>query len=417
MVGSHALVVGEGRWPFRSSGRQWQRLAAGWIVAALVGGGAVAIGVESPASGTSGAAGEDGSGVGAVELPPLPEEARLVLDEDWSDGIEAERWYVFRRHWGAGNHGVVEDNVWVETEPDGEGGERQVLVCRAHGDEYEGEVRGLWNRPDRVGGVIASREFFASGRYEVEMRIGHAGRFAGGPPDPARPAGMVPAIWTYAGRTVRVPADEADRYHDDQPLYQPYLQEWGPGNGFYWSELDFPEFGKQGDYRRGLYNTFTNKRHESLELEVPVEFGGEFHTYVSEWRTDLVELEGVTDGQVMEHEGWWWIRDLEVPFESYLGNPLQRLGADRYAVHTGTVVRHWIDGQYVGENRRFVPSMAAQLTLGVWLPDWAGPAPWRESRVSFGRIRVWQYDDPGDVRGILTEDAEVNIGPDGEPIR
>lgn len=364
------------------------------------------------------AGGDDTTTSGAAGVPPLPEEARLVLEEDWADGgINDERWYVFRRHWGAGNHGVVADNVWVESEPDGEGGERHVLVCRAHGDQYEGEVRGLWNRPDRVGGVIASREFFASGRFEVEMRIGHAERFEGGPPDPARPAGMVPAIWTYAGRTVRVPEEEADRYHDDQPLYQPYLQEWGPGNGFYWSELDFPEFGKQGDYRHGLYNTFLNKRHESLELEVPVEFGGGFHTYVSEWRTGLVELEGVTDAQVIEHEGFWWVRDLEVPFESYLGNPLKRLGEDRYAVHAGTVVRHWIDGRFVGENRRFVPSMAAQLTLGVWLPDWAGPAPWRESRVSFGRIRVWQYDDLGDVRGILFEDAEVNIGPDGEPLR
>ena len=47
--------------------------------------------------------------------------------------------------------------------------------------------------------------------------------------------------------------------------------------------------------------------------------------------------------------------------------------------------------------------MAAQLNLGVWLPEWAGPAPWKTARVSFASIKIWNYDDPGDVRGVLTD--------------
>ena len=106
-----------------------------------------------------------------------------------------------------------------------------------------------------------------------------------------------------------------------------------------------------------------------------------------------------------------------VDFGLYLGNPLKRLGRDRYAVCRGLTARHWIDGRFIGENRTFVPSMSGQLNLGVWLPKWAGPAPWKTAAVYFSRIRVWQYGDSGDVLGILTEDITDNFGKNGQPLR
>ena len=69
------------------------------------------------------------------------------------------------------------------------------------------------------------------------------------------------------------------------------------------------------------------------------------------------------------------------------------------------------------ENKTFVPVMGGQLNLGVWLPKWAGPAPWKTAAVYFARVRVWQYGDPGDVLGILTEDITDNFGKDGQPLR
>jgi hypothetical protein len=203
---------------------------------------------------------------------------------------------------------------------------------------------------------------------------------------------------------------------EDNPLYQPYLQEWGPGNAFYWSEIDFPELGKQGDFDHGLYNTFLNKKHDSRTFAVKVA-DGKFHTYTTEWRTHLVVLEDLKDSQTLEHAGFWWVRDLQYPWDRYWGNPLKKLGPDRYAVHHGRIARHWVDGKFVGENTVFVPSIAAQLSLGVWLPDWAGPAPWTKSRVSFGTVRIWQYRDEGDVRGLLTNDQPDNIAADGDLIR
>lgn len=53
--------------------------------------------------------------------------------------------------------------------------------------------------------------------------------------------------------------------------------------------------------------------------------------------------------------------------------------------------------------------MAAQLNIGVWFPQWAGKAPWSESSISIASVKVWQFDDAGDVRGILVDDISSNI--------
>ena len=348
-----------------------------------------------------------------AELPPLKEGAVLALDETWSSGIDPSKWYVMRRHWGNGHHGVVPENVHVELESIADGGKQPVLICEAHGEKYDGPVKGLWNRGDRVGGVIASKAFFASGRFEVSMRVGGAVKAEDGPEDPTHPIGSIPAIWVFAGWNTRVKPELSDGYVEENPLYQPYLQEYGRGNAYYWSELDFCELGKKGDFSHGLYNTFLHKKTDSQVLPVQVA-DGQFHTYTTEWRTTLVELKDLHDDQVIEHEGRWWVRDLKVPFSSYWGNSLKKIGPNRYAVHQGQIARHWIDGKFIGENTKFVPCIAAQLSLGVWLPDWAGPAPWKVSRVSFGRVRIWQYGDEGDVKGLLTNDQPDNIGKDGD---
>lgn len=67
----------------------------------------------------------------------------------------------------------------------------------------------------------------------------------------------------------------------------------------------------------------------------------------------------------------------------------------------------------VGENRPYVPAMAAQLNLGVWLPQWAGPALWETAEGWFAAVRVWQYGDPADVRGVLIDDIDDNFTASG----
>lgn len=346
---------------------------------------------------------------------PMPSSAKLVLDEDWSSGkVDPQRWYMPRKKWGQGNNGVTPANVRIGQDIVA-GKRRPVLVCQANGDLYTGPVVGHGGQVTRVGGIVVSRQFFASGRFEVVMKIGGAEPGKGGPADPRRPAGAVPAVWTYGYRYVSVPGGDMTRFHESEPLYNPHMRQYGSAVNEYWTEIDFPEFGKGGIFEKALYNTFLQNKHQSRTFDVTPMVDGKYHTLTTEWRTTLAPIKGVTDAQVVEKLGYHWVRDLSVPYGQYLGNPLKRLGKDRYAVYAGLRADHYIDGRKVGENPTFVPSMAGQLNLGVWLPEWAGAAPWETATVSFASVKVWQYGDEGDVRGVVTDNIGDNFAADGTP--
>lgn len=340
-------------------------------------------------------------------MPPMPAATKLALEEDWSTGkIDPTRWYVPRKRWGQGNQGVSPENVRIELDRVA-GKMKHVLVCQANGDLYDGPVIGYDGKRTRVGGIIVSKGFFASGRYQVVMKIGSANQQAGGPNDPTRPQGAVPAVWTYGYRYVSV-RSEPDLFHRESPLYNPLMKMDGHANE-YWSELDFPEFGKGGDFDHALYNTFLQQKHQPRSFDVKPMIDGQYHTLTTDWHTQLVPIRGVTDAQVVEKDGLYWVQDRNVPFNNYFGCPLKRLATNQYAVYLGDHADHYLDGKKVAMNPTFVPSMAAQLTMGVWLPGWGGPAPWKQSSVSFASIRIWQFNDPGDVRGVLVDDITNNF--------
>lgn len=87
---------------------------------------------------------------------PQPE-----LFDDFTNGIDPNRWLIADKAWGGDNGGVVPANVEVL---DG------FVRLRAHGDEYGGDVVGHGGRTTRVGATIATRDYYASGRYEVRAR-------------------------------------------------------------------------------------------------------------------------------------------------------------------------------------------------------------------------------------------------------
>lgn len=243
--------------------------------------------------------------------------AELVFEEDWSSGvIDPDKWYRLHRRWGQGNHGVVTQNVYLAQDRV-EGVQRNVLICRGHGDQYDGPVVGWNGHPSRVGGVIVTKPFFASGKYEVVMKIGSTERSPDGPQNPVRPVGMVPAIWTYAYRWVGAKGADPKVFHRSNPLYNPYLK------NEYWSEIDFPEFGKNQELETGLYNAFLNKTHQSRTFSTEAAIAGRYHTFTTIWRTHLVPMPDVSDDQVVESEGYWWVQDKAVPFSTYRGSPLE----------------------------------------------------------------------------------------------
>lgn len=350
-------------------------------------------------------------------LPALPESAKLIIEETWDEGkLDSLLWYSPRTKWGGGNHGVSPDNVRFERDAVF-GKKKNVLVCQAHGDLYDGEVVGYGGNKTRVGSVIISKEFFASGRFEVVMKIGGKVRASQGPEDPMRPSGAIPAVWTYAYRFVKVDEALMDQFVPDVPLYNPFQKAYDGGFNEYWSELDFPEFGKEGQFDTALYNTFLNQKHDSKTYDVRPMIDGDYHVLTTEWRTELRLMKEIKDAHVRESEGVYWIQDSSIPFETYWGSPLKKLGPDSYALYTGQRADHYLDGKKVAENRTYVPCMAAQLTLGVWLPHWAGPARWKSATVSFASVHVWQFYDEGDVRGILKSDIQDSYRKDGTPLK
>lgn len=349
------------------------------------------------------------------DLSPLPSGARLALEEDWSSGeLDDKKWYVYRKRWGNGNHGVVPENVAIgKDQVDGQ--LKNVLVCTAHGDKYDGDVIGWWGNKTRVGGVIVSQKHFASGRFEVVMKIGSQEKHAGGPADPMRPKGCIPALWTYSYRWVEADKKRQGEFQAEVPMYNPHMPAYGLAASEYWSELDFPEFGKAGDFEKSMYNTFLQNRHDNRFFETPQAIDGEYHTFVTEWRTHLRPMPEIRDDQVVESEGFYWIQDKSIPFENYLGNPLKKLGENKYALYDGKIATHYIDGQKVAENDKWVPAMSAQLTMGIWLPDWAGPADWKTASMKIASVKVWQYGDEGDVFGVMKGRTPDSFTKDGKP--
>jgi hypothetical protein len=79
------------------------QLLAGRPILSLLGAGLLLAAIDSSRA----AEAEDG-------VPPLPAQTRLAFVEDWSSGrIDPDRWYVLRKKWGDGNHGVVPENVRI----------------------------------------------------------------------------------------------------------------------------------------------------------------------------------------------------------------------------------------------------------------------------------------------------------------
>ncbi len=354
----------------------------------------------------------------AQAIPKLPESAKLSLSEDWASGeIDPQKWYPLRKKWGSGNQGVVPENLFIATDTVA-GKSQNVLVCRGHGDLYEGPIKGWQGKLDRVGGTLVTKQFFASGRYEVVLKIGSQEKSKNGPERPTHPIGVIPAIWTYSYRWVNLGDGDPEEFSRENPLYNPLMKRQGKkrNTNYYTSEIDFPEFGKKQDLEKGLYNTFLNHKGESLTFPTKSVIDGDYHTITTIWRTALKPFENITDSQVAEFGGFYWVQDKSIPFERYLGNPLKRLGKDKYALYSGTEASHYIDGKHIGTNKKYVPVLAAQLNIGVWFPEWAGAAPWKESSMSIASVKIWEYSDPGDVHGILTEDINDNMDMEGRSV-
>jgi len=107
--------------------------------------------------------------------------------DDFSDGIDENKWLIAEKSWGGGangfiNGGVVAENVVANVTAG-------TVTFNAHGNYYNGDVMGINKDMSRqttgvrTGGAMATRQYFGAGSYEVRMKV--AGKL-----------GVCSAIWT-----------------------------------------------------------------------------------------------------------------------------------------------------------------------------------------------------------------------------
>ncbi|MCM8525287.1 MAG: hypothetical protein NE327_02145 [Lentisphaeraceae bacterium] len=324
-----------------------------------------------------------------------------VFLEEWENGkFDSNKWYFPRKKWGNGNNGVIPENLEF-SEDIVFGKKKTVLNFYGNGDEYKGSLVGFEGHKNRVGSMIVSKRFFASGIYETVFKIGES--------DKGAPKGMVPAIWTYAYRFVKHREGMYKKFDPENPSYHPILDRHKWGGSEYWSEIDFPEFGKDQKLGEALFNTFLNVNFHSQTIKTPSVLDGKYHTLKMTWTTKLTPVPEAKDSLVIEENGYCWVQSEEIPFEKYRGNPLKKLGKDKYVAYQGKEIIYELDGEVIGKSTSFVPAMAAQFTLGVWFPDWGGKAPWSRAKMSIASVKITPLKNEGDCFGFLNQDLKDNF--------
>ena len=200
----------------------------------------------------------------AAPFPAAAEDkASDVFYEDFSgESLDTDKWLIAEKNWGGTvtengvtvdyNGGVIADNVSLS------GGN---LVLTGYGNNYEGELRGInrdkSRRADgkRCGGAIATRDYFASGSYEIRARI-------------APELGCCSAMWTfeyeedYSGGDLKIVNHEID--------------------------IEFPGRDASGGFslNHALCTTWvTEEDYKTMSVDCGGQADGEFHTYRFDWHT------------------------------------------------------------------------------------------------------------------------------------
>ena len=283
-----------------------------------------------------------------IDTPnPIPTPTTEVLFDDFSGPLDPERWLIVDKAWGGDNGGLVPENVELS---DGK------LLLRANGDDYTGDVVGHGDRSTRVGAGIATRDYYASGRYEVRARVPQV-------------LGAASAFWTF------------------------HYIEYGPNDEGFWeepskirnSEIDweFPtalQTGSDDDpisYDFARVNSWGGKlggegAHHPGRVEIIND--GEYHTYTIDW-----------------HAGG----DGEVPRVIWL-------------IDGEEVYRH--EGNEFGQDN--IPYRASRFWLGIWFPaagfkervdgetvsrvGWAGDPNFDQATLEIDWVRVTPFNEVND---------------------
>lgn len=269
-------------------------------------------------------------------------ETDVFFDDFDGDALNTDTWLVAEKAWGGFNGGVVSENISVE-----EG----KLKLEGHGNLYTGDVEGV-NRDlpggIRTGAAIATREYYASGSYEVVAKI-------------APVFGACSAMWTF----------EYEEYEPGTPEYE---ASGATGQNYIVNhEIDIeipgrPSSNASPNFAYALCNTYTNENRVTTnytQLPYAVDDGA-FHTYRFDWHT------GDKDEQPR--------------------------------------VAYYIDGQLICVCTTNIPTNASRFWLGIWFPSgvdtdgdgygdsgWCGTADFDTAVFEIDSVKIIPYHEAGDT--------------------
>lgn len=250
--------------------------------------------------------------------------------------------------WGGWNGGVVPENVSVSS---------GTLKLEGHGNLYTGDVQGCnKNLPGgiRTGAAIATRDYYASGCYEVVAKV-------------APVFGACSAIWTF----------EYEEYDKDSEEYKNYPDQTGKlAIVNHEIDIELPTANADFDtptFRAARFNTYEMENRSKSHFQTLPEAvdDGQWHTYRFDWHT---------------------------------GDANEQPRVDFY-----------VDGQLLYTSYEHIPTHASRLWLGIWFPaskdsdgdgfgdtGWTGTADFDTAVFEIDSVRITPYCEAGDTVGNET---------------
>jgi len=336
--------------------------------------------------------------------------------------LDYSRWYIAEKQWGgANNNGVVHDNIVVSN---------GVLHLFGHGDNYTGTVQGVNSKGKRVaqvtevGAAIATTNYYASGSYEVRMKLPpatggtsaiwpfHYEEAYVGDPDYtvlAQVGGMTVSNLTWIGLTT----DQASSLLADLVSTNtshgkrlPYLT--SPTNGVYRTTATFrgltdpSQMVLSNDFnlRLQIFVVLANAaslnqsgggyiRNEEIDIETPTALNGSSSiTYANDRFNTWV---GQNKGEYTPNYDSVGYAFNDGQFHTY-----------RFDWHTASPtvlnqrVEFYIDGVCYQINYTHIPTIGGRFWIGYWFSSWSGTPSFDTQELDVDWVRITPFSESGD---------------------
>lgn len=269
-----------------------------------------------------------------------------LYDDFTGNSLDPSKWLIARTQWGGKNinGGVVPENIHRSPGK---------LIIKAHGDKYTGPIKGVTRAGAKVspiqhgrrtGACLVTRDCYASGRYEVRMKIPNK-------------LGVCTALWTF-------------HYLEVGQRHEEYIANKGTGARYISNhEIDIELPGRPGEnlneigYEWALFNTWVGERKQDMTFgptRLPFKANdGKFHTWRFDWHT---------------------------------GDPKGKRGKVKKPR-----VDFFVDDQLICTIDTHVPVDAGHFWIGLWFPRaWAGEPDFDIETLEVDWVRITPFNEPGD---------------------